>query len=230
MKNVVLCSSYPVLIEGFRAMLEQCGEFRVFSCLSAAHLADLPGICPNIILIDAGPGVLLETIGEVRINAPGAAVVLWVNQISIGFAAQALGLGVLGILDKTSSIERHLECMSRAAAGELCIESDLYVKLLNHKPIKLTPRESQLTSLLAQGLKNKELAHKLGVTEGTVKVYLSKLYDKTGTGDRFELALFVLKNLGIHHASKPERKQQASPIACAPSFLPEFLTMERIAA
>ena len=230
MKNIALCSGYPVLIEGFRVVLEQRGEFRVFACPSAAHLAELSGISPDVILLDAGPGVLLETLGEMRTLAPGAAAVLWVDRISSEFAAQALGLGVIGILEKTSSIEHHLHCMRKAAAGELCVEAGLYMRLLSHKPIQLTPRERQLTSLLAQGLKNKELAYKLGITEGTVKIYLSKLFKKTGAGDRFELALYALKNLGIDHASTPERKQPASAIAGAPSFLPEFLTMERIAA
>ena len=49
---------------------------------------------------------------------------------------------------------------------------------------------------LAQGLKNKEIAYRLGITEGTVKVYLSRLYGKLGVNDRFDLALFALKNLG----------------------------------
>jgi hypothetical protein len=49
--------------------------------------------------------------------------------------------------------------------------------------------------LLAQGLKNKEIATCLGITEGTVKVYLSHLFKKVGAKDRFELALFGLKNM-----------------------------------
>lgn len=230
MKNVILCSSYPVLTEGFRMVLEQCGEFRVFACSNAAEIPDLPGISPDIIMIDAGLGVSLGTLGELRTMAPGAAVILWIDRISPEFAAQALGLGVMGILDKTSSIEHHLHCISRAAAGELCVEADLYVRLLRHKPVKLTPRESQLTSLLAQGLKNKELAHQLGITEGTVKVYLSKLFEKTGANDRFELALFALKNLGIDHAYTPDRKSSPSDLSLAPVFLPEFLATEGIAA
>jgi DNA-binding NarL/FixJ family response regulator len=230
LQDVVLCSRYPVLIEGLRVVLEQFGKFRVFTRSSAANFVELPGVCPDIIVIDAEQEALLQAIEEARIAAPGAAVVLWVDEISVELATQVLGLGVLGILDKASSIERHLHCISKAAAGELCIENDLYVKLIKHKPIKLTAREGQLTSLLTQGLRNKELAQKLGITEGTVKVYLSRLYTKTGANDRFELALFVLRNLGIHHAPTRERKGPASGNASAPLFFPEFLTMERRAA
>jgi DNA-binding CsgD family transcriptional regulator len=62
------------------------------------------------------------------------------------------------------------------------------------KTVELTNRESQLVSLLAQGLKNKEIAACLGITEGTVRIYLSRLFAKIGARDRFEVAVFGLKN------------------------------------
>ena len=59
----------------------------------------------------------------------------------------------------------------------------------------LTRREGQLVTLLSQGLKNKEITTALGISEGTVKVCLSRLFQKLGVKDRFELALYGLKNL-----------------------------------
>jgi DNA-binding CsgD family transcriptional regulator len=64
----------------------------------------------------------------------------------------------------------------------------------------LTPREAQLISLLVQGLRNKEIAACLGITEGTVRIYLTKLFIKAGARDRFELAVFGLKNAYCGHA------------------------------
>jgi DNA-binding CsgD family transcriptional regulator len=63
------------------------------------------------------------------------------------------------------------------------------------RPINLSRRESQLVSLLSQGLKNKEIATLLLISEGSVKVYLSRLFRKLGVNDRFELALYGLRNL-----------------------------------
>ncbi len=60
--------------------------------------------------------------------------------------------------------------------------------------VRLSRREGQLVTLLSHGLKNKEIAQCLGISEGTVRVYLSKLYLKIGVNDRFELALFGLRN------------------------------------
>ena len=59
----------------------------------------------------------------------------------------------------------------------------------------LSPRERQLLRLISQGLSNKQIAGTLMITEGTVKVYLSRLFKKVGVLDRFELALYGLKNL-----------------------------------
>jgi DNA-binding CsgD family transcriptional regulator len=67
-------------------------------------------------------------------------------------------------------------------------------RLAHAKTVSLTNRESQLVTLLTQGLKNKEIANCLGITEGTVRIYLSKLFAKIGARDRFEVAVFGLKN------------------------------------
>ena len=59
----------------------------------------------------------------------------------------------------------------------------------------LTPREVELVRLLSQGLKNKEIAEAMGLTEFVTKKYLTKIYEKTGMWHRTELALWYL-----HHA------------------------------
>ena len=60
-------------------------------------------------------------------------------------------------------------------------------------------------ALLAQGLRNKEIAFSLQIGEGTVKVYLSRLFRKLGVSDRFELALYGLKNLAMDYPSLVHR-------------------------
>jgi two-component system nitrate/nitrite response regulator NarP len=53
----------------------------------------------------------------------------------------------------------------------------------------LAPRERELISLVRQGLRNREIAEKLGVTEGTIKVYLHTVFEKLGVSSRTELAI-----------------------------------------
>jgi DNA-binding NarL/FixJ family response regulator len=59
---------------------------------------------------------------------------------------------------------------------------------------RLTPKEMKIVALIVQGCKNREIAEKLHTTEQVIKNYLRSIYDKTGVGDRLELALFT-----IHH-------------------------------
>jgi two-component system nitrate/nitrite response regulator NarP len=60
----------------------------------------------------------------------------------------------------------------------------------------LTPRERELVDLVRQGLRNREIADRLGVTEGTVKVYLHGIFDKVGVENRTELAMQAAELLG----------------------------------
>ena len=56
------------------------------------------------------------------------------------------------------------------------------------RKISLTPREREIVSLLRQGMRNKQIAGEMGITEGTVKIYLFRLFHKLGVRNRFELA------------------------------------------
>jgi DNA-binding NarL/FixJ family response regulator len=67
-------------------------------------------------------------------------------------------------------------------------------KMSSTRGTTLTQRETQTLALLTSGLKNKEIAQALGITEGTVKHHLSRLFQKVGVTGRFELALFGLRN------------------------------------
>jgi len=59
----------------------------------------------------------------------------------------------------------------------------------------LTKRESELVTLIAQGLRNKEIAFQLSITSTTVKAYLTRLFQKLNVDDRHGLAVYALTNL-----------------------------------
>ena len=126
---------------------------------------------------------------------PGLRLVLWARNISTELAYQAIEHGVRGILRRTHPADVLLKCVRMVAEGGLWFEETLKASFTTMRTIALTRRESQLVSLLSQGLKNKEIASTLFISEGTVKVYLSRLFHKLGVKDRFELALFGLKNM-----------------------------------
>ena len=133
--------------------------------------------------------------GRSNSAATHSPIVLWGGELGGDFAYQAVQLGVRGILPSHMSIEGLLSALQNIRGGGLCFERELTENLLCQKRITLTRRERQLVSLVAQGLKNKEIASSLGIAEGTVKVYLSRLFGKLGLKDRLDLALYGLRNL-----------------------------------
>ena len=81
--------------------------------------------------------------------------------------------------------------------------------------VSLTPKESLIVSCVTQGMKNKEIALRVGTTEQVVKNYLRKVYDKLGVADRLELALYCLSHRVVEGVgqgqAKPAQSAQPAP-------------------
>lgn len=171
---------------------------------------------PEILLVDLTSDVTFNALSGLQETACQAKIVLWVHSISTELALQAMSLGVRGILRKTLPVETLVRCLTRVTDGELWFEKTLTDSIMTARRYSLTRREGQLVSLLSQGLKNKEIATALNISEGTVKVYLSRLFQKLGVKDRFELALFGLKNLtpgsGMTDSTQKPNKSGQSPV------------------
>jgi DNA-binding CsgD family transcriptional regulator len=69
--------------------------------------------------------------------------------------------------------------------------------------VQLTPKETLIVSCVTQGMKNKEIAVRVGTTEQVVKNYLRKVYDKLGVADRLELALYCLSHHVVDGVKPP---------------------------
>jgi len=180
---------------------------------------------PDILLIDLTSDVTFSILSELKKASLNAKIVLWVHSISTELALQAMALGVRGILRKTLPSELLIKCLQRVNEGEFWFEKALTDSFLSAKRIALTKREGQLVSLLSQGLKNKEIASMLLISEGTVKVYLSRLFQKVGVKDRFELALYGLKNLTTGHGTL-----EKAPVSADRSSIPESLPLQDLRA
>ena len=129
---------------------------------------------------------------------------LWGEGLTGEFAFQAMQLGVRGILAGTISIDGLLAALGNVHRGVLCFERELMDSALAQTRVALTRRQGQIVSLVAQGFKNKEIASAMGITEGTVKVYLYKLFRKLGMNHRLDMALYGLKNLFVAHTEAPD--------------------------
>jgi DNA-binding NarL/FixJ family response regulator len=160
-----------------------------------------------VVLLAVDTSVDWGLLNQLRRESPDTKVVLWLHEITPELAYQAIECGVRGILRKSLAPEMIVKCVRKVHAGELWLEKALTQTFLSGRTIKVSKREGELITLVTQGLKNKEIATVMGITEGTVKVYLSRLFGKIGARDRFELALIGLRNApsGMDFGSVPVR-------------------------
>src|ERR1700756_585446 len=210
MTRVLLYSDEPILAKGLESVLRQVDDFELMPTFNsvAGLLEEIAHGPTGLVFMGPHPEITFGVLTELKHAMASSKIVLWVNSISTELAFQAMGLGVRGILRKTLPTDLQVKCLQKVQAGELWFEKALTDSFLCARRVALTQREGQLVSLLSQGLKNKEIATTLMISEGTVKVYLSRLFQKVGVKDRFELALFGLKNLTTGQLPVGEKGQR----------------------
>src|SRR5580658_3096005 len=123
--------------------------------------------------------------------------------------------GAHGILSREAEPEALIDCLRKVAAGEPWLENQAIHWVMeayrghNLRPsgarpkVQLTPKETLIVSCVTQGMKNKEIAVRVGTTEQVVKNYLRKVYDKLGVADRLELALYCLSHHVVDGVKPP---------------------------
>jgi two-component system nitrate/nitrite response regulator NarL len=198
MARTLLYSAVPIVAKGFAVVLSSLAEFDLVAvCSSVAQLPQAVAASdPDLVVIDIDEEMSLDRLFELRGEiSPRSNIILWVHSITPELAYQTMRLGVRGILRKTLGADTIIKCLQKVAEGECWFEEALTASFLSLETMRLTRRESQLISLVSRGLKNKEIADALFIAEPTVKIYLSRLFRKVGAKDRFELALYGLRNM-----------------------------------
>ncbi len=132
-----------------------------------------------------------------------------------GLTLELFRRGVHGIVSREVEPELLVDCLRKVAAGETWLDTqavhwvmDAYRNQGNRpsgaRPkVQLTPKESLIVSCVTQGMKNKEIALRVGTTEQVVKNYLRKVYDNLGVADRLELALYCLNHRVVEGTKVP---------------------------
>lgn len=227
MNTILVFTDEPLMEAGLRALISENSGFRLIGCHRRASdmIREAAQRAPGLLLCALGPDFDLSLAGSLRTAAPHAAVVVLYRELPPEIAHQAMELGVRGFVSSISAPEVLLECLRTAAQGTLWMDQPLSTALLDARPVSLSRRQTQLLSLVAQGLRNKEIASALGISEGTVKTYLSALCEKVGARDRIELVLCGLKNFGNAGWKQPvqlplqPRSVMAWPLRRAPVTL-----------
>jgi DNA-binding NarL/FixJ family response regulator len=118
---------------------------------------------------------------------------------------QAVKLGARGLVLKADGPEKLFIAIRTVAAGELAFSTDIADQVVNamaSEPrteptslARLSERERQIAFLVARGLKNRDIAAELHISENTVKRHLQSIFSKTGTRDRLELAVLAVTEM-----------------------------------
>lgn len=148
----------------------------------------------------------VEVVQEVMKAAPGLRTVVVTEAPDQELTLELFRRGTHAIVSREIDSEVFVECLRTVAKGEPWLEPHAMKWVMEayrtqagrphggRSKVQLTPKESLIVSCVTQGMKNKEIAARVGTTEQVVKNYLRKVYDKLGVADRLELALYCLNN------------------------------------
>jgi two-component system, NarL family, response regulator YdfI len=184
--RVLVLAPSPVARAGLESLLRGTGSVEVIG--SVANWTEYAGEDPDVVLADWEDGDDLS-IG-IADTVPQAAWVLMADPGLSGLA-DALRSGVRAVLPRHSSASQIVAAIEAAAAGFVVLEpGDLDGLLVNPQPASLaeplTPREVEVLAMLAEGQSNKAIAHRLGISEHTVKFHVTSIMGKLDAGSRTE--------------------------------------------
>src|ERR1700689_3691119 len=156
----------------------------------------------------------VEAVTELLRQAPQLKIVVVTPGSDEQLTLDLFRRGAHGILSREVEPEILIDCLRKVAAGEPWLESEAVHWVMEafrghtlrpsgaRPKVQLTPKETLIVSCVTQGMKNKEIALRVGTTEQVVKNYLRKVYDKLGVADRLELALYCLTHRGLEGSVK----------------------------
>ncbi|WP_314355913.1 two-component system response regulator NarL [Pseudomonas rhodesiae] len=204
--TLLLVDDHPMMRHGMRQMLELEDDLRVVgeagNGQEALDLID--SLQPDLVLLDNNMPHMngLETLRRLRAMDYAGKVLLFTVSDAEDDIRDALRLDANGYLLKDMEPELVVEYIRDALNGALVISPGLTRVLAQalrspqpHAAVELTERERQVLKTIAGGYSNKVIGHKLGITEGTVKVHVKNLLHKLGLRSRVEAAVSAMEHL-----------------------------------
>lgn len=204
--RIVIADDHVVLRESLVALLAQQTDFEVIGAVGSGSEAlrlvqmRLPDVLVLDLFMPSGDGFeVLRTLDRNRTHV--ASVVLTGSESQNDYV-QTVRLGARGLVLKSDGPEKLYSAIRSVANGELAFSDEIarnVVKAMAGEVHgertsldRLSERERQIAAAVARGLKNKDIARELSISENTVKRHLQSIFSKTGTHDRLELAVIAL--------------------------------------
>lgn len=197
--RILLVDDHAVVREGMRALLEDFDEISVVG--EAANgdqaLQMLPRVAPDLLMTDLKmPGMAAtDLVRQARALLPNGRILVFTSFAEARLVRALLDAGADGYLLKDAHREEIRRAIRVVMSGKTYLHADAQAALdevSGKGPLgKLTDRERDVLALIAEGKSNKEIGRALDLTEGTVKGYVSAIFEKLNVSDRTQAAMLA---------------------------------------
>jgi len=202
--RLVLADDHRIILEGLEQLFRREKDFEVVATATSGEdaLRAVREHHPDILVLDIrmpkGDG--LSVLRQIHAEKLQTRVVLLTATLDEDEVLEAMQNGVSGLVLKESAAVGLVQTVRRVQRGERALEPSMVSRALDRlaqreeaKKIAevLSKRETEIVKMVAAGLRNKEIAVKLAIGEGTVKTHLHTIYEKLGVHGRVELTMYA---------------------------------------
>jgi len=203
MVRLLVADDHPIVVEGIRSLLRETAFEVIADVRDGTEVAPaVEAFDPEMLILgERLPGRAgLDVFREMRGKGYLRPIILFTGTISDQRAIDAMDAGVNGIVLKHSAPDHLLQCLEEVRNGHRWIDQSLLQRALDRVRGKeeklglfdsLTARENEIVTLVFDNLRNQEIASRLGISGGTVKVHLHNIYVKLGLSNRMDLLLLI---------------------------------------
>jgi DNA-binding NarL/FixJ family response regulator len=202
--RVVIADDHAVVRRGLDQLLSTAGDIELVG--SAANGAEavevVASTVPDVVLMDLSMPEVdgVEATRRITADRPEVRVVVLTSFADDRHIADALGAGAIGYVLKHAEPDEVIGAVRAAAAGDAPLDPKAARVLLESRrrpdrSAELSARELEVLRLVADGLANKLIARRLGISERTVKAHLTNVFARLGVTDRTQAALWAREHL-----------------------------------
>jgi len=204
--SIVVADDHPVVLHGVAGVLRIQADMTILAACTdgASAVSAIQQFAPDVVVLDiAMPSVSgLDVLSSVTASGLDTKVIFLTALATDDQILTAIANGAKGIVLKDAAFESLVACVREVAAGRQWFPVDLVETALRrdtqHRAEsrrfvqRLTEREQEIVLLVAEGLSNKEIARRINLTEGTIKIHLHNIYDKLEVPNRTALTALAI--------------------------------------
>jgi len=208
--RVLLADDHDLFRQGVRRLLEGAADVEVIGEARTGEEAVrlVEDLIPDIVLLDITmPGLSgIDAARLIKTASPRTGLIMLTVHADEEFLFEAIKAGAMGYLLKDASPDELVRAIRLIYGGEGLLAPSMAAKVMREfartrdaKELAgvlnpLTPREIEILQHVAEGLANKEIAHKLSISERTVKNHLSNIMEKLHVNSRTQAAVYALRS------------------------------------